>query len=153
MSTNTRISFLSKIIDEDIFLDKRNQAPMAEKINKVEWNRNEIWIFVVECSATESVKGSCVVKNGLSALRYLKLGIDKKSNSSPIITKKEPIIRIEDNKINILYAPSWESNASLRAKGDEILKIFSELNIYSYPLSHISILLSFFHQGGEKFFF
>jgi hypothetical protein len=36
ISTNTRISFLSKIIDEGIFLDKRNQAPTAEKIKRVE---------------------------------------------------------------------------------------------------------------------
>ena len=100
MSTNTRISFLSKIIDEDIFEDKRNQTPSAEKINKMEWKKKDNWILVVWCSATESVKGSTVVKNGLSALRYLKLGNGKEPNSSFIVTKKDPIRRIEINKIN-----------------------------------------------------
>ncbi len=100
MSTNIRISFLLKIIDEDTFLDKRNQAPSAEKISKMEWKKNDNWIFVVACSATESVKGSRVVKNGLSALRYLKLGNGKKSSSSLIVTRKDPIRRIENNKNN-----------------------------------------------------
>ena len=99
MSTNARISFLSKIIDEGIFLDKINQAPSAENINKVEWKRNEFWILVVACSATESVKGSRVVKNGLSALRYLKLGRGK-VDSSLITSKEDPTIIIEMSKIN-----------------------------------------------------
>jgi hypothetical protein len=35
------------MIDEDIFLDKRNQAPIAEKINKIEWKKKDNLILVV----------------------------------------------------------------------------------------------------------
>ena len=51
-----------------------------------------------------------------------------------------------------MYAPSWESNASLRANGDEILKIFSELKMYNFIIKlHPSLLVdkeSIFYTGG-----
>jgi len=44
--------------------------------------------------------------------------------------KKE--LNIKNNRINILYAPAWESNASLRANSHEIIKIFSKLKMYNF---------------------
>jgi hypothetical protein len=52
----------------------------------------------VACSATESVNGSKVVKNGLIAFRYLKLGRGKIFDSSFRTIKKDPIMIIEINK-------------------------------------------------------
>ena len=52
------------------------------------------------CSATESTRGSVVVKNGLIALRYLNVGKDKKFSYSLIVIKNEPIIIIENNSNN-----------------------------------------------------
>ncbi len=51
-----------------------SQTPNAPNIIKTELNRNDWKMVVVACSATESTKGSVVVKNGLIAFRYLKLG-------------------------------------------------------------------------------
>ena len=53
---------------------------------------------VLVCSATESTSGSVVVKNGLSAFKYLKLGRGKRFDSSSRTIKNEPIIIIENNK-------------------------------------------------------
>jgi len=93
------MSFLSKIIDEDIFLDKRNQTPIPEKINKIEWKKKESWIVVLVCSATESTKGSIVVKNGLIAFRYRKLAPPIELVGF-VITKNELISIIEINNNN-----------------------------------------------------
>ena len=67
--------------------------------------------------------------------------------------KKE--LNIKNNRINILYAPAWESHASLRANSDEIIKIFSELKIYNFIIKlHPTLLVdkkspSFnFYTGG-----
>ena len=61
---------------------KTNQIPSPAKIINTEWNMKDCWILVVACSDTESTSGSVVVKNGLSALRYLKLVEGK--NSEPL---------------------------------------------------------------------
>lgn len=54
--------------------------------------------------------------------------------------KKE--LNIKNNRINILYAPAWESHASLRANSDEIIKIFSELKIYNFIIKlHPTLLV------------
>ena len=82
----------------DDFLDKINQSPIPEKIIKIELKRNDCLIVGVACSATESTKGSVVVKNGLIAFRYLKVGKGKRFDSSFIITKNDPITIIESNK-------------------------------------------------------
>ena len=76
------------------------QIPKPEKIISTEWNKNECCRVVIACSETESINGSDVVKNGLIALRYLKVGSDRKFNSSLIIIKNEPIIIIETNSNN-----------------------------------------------------
>ena len=54
-------------------------------------------ILVVACSDTESTSGSVVVKNGLSALRYLKLVEGK--NSEPL-RKIENIIMEKASMVN-----------------------------------------------------
>ena len=41
-----------------------------------------------------------------------------------------------------MYAPSWESNASLRANSHEIIKIFSELKMYNFIIKlHPTLLV------------
>ena len=57
-------------------------------------------MVVVACSETESTSGFVVVKNGLIALRYRKLGKGKKLDSAFIVTKKDPMMIIETNKIS-----------------------------------------------------
>ena len=57
-----------------LFFVKRIQIPIKANIRKTDRNVKDNVIFVVRCSATESVRGSVVVRNGLIALRYLKLG-------------------------------------------------------------------------------
>jgi hypothetical protein len=54
--------------------------------------------------------------------------------------KKE--LNIKNNRINILYAPAWESHASLRANSHEIIKIFSELKMYNFIIKlHPTLLV------------
>jgi hypothetical protein len=54
--------------------------------------------------------------------------------------KKE--LNIKNNRINILYAPAWESHASLRANSDEIIKLFSELKMYNFIIKlHPTLLV------------
>ena len=51
------------------------------KIINTEWKKNDSRILVVACSATESTNATEVVKNGLIAFRYRKLGKENKFNS------------------------------------------------------------------------
>ena len=53
-----------------VFLEKRNHIPITANIRKTDKNVNDSDKLVVECSATESVKLSWVVKKGFTALRY-----------------------------------------------------------------------------------
>ena len=57
-------------------------------------------MVVVACSETESTKGSVVVRKGLIAFKYLKLGNESKSDSFAITTHETPmiIIAIKNNK-------------------------------------------------------
>ena len=57
-----------------VFLEKRNHIPITAKIRKTDRKVNDSDKLVVICSATESVKLSCVVKKGFTALRYLNEG-------------------------------------------------------------------------------
>ena len=65
-----RLSILRSIV----FLEKRNHIPIIAKIMKTDTKANEVSILVVICSDTESVNGSKLVRNGLTALRYLNPG-------------------------------------------------------------------------------
>ena len=86
------------------FLDKINQTPSPEKIIRIEWKKKD-WIkVVVACSATESVNGSTVIKNGLIAFRYLKEGKGKVFDSLFRINRNDPIIIIENNKIRVFLS-------------------------------------------------
>ena len=57
-----------------VFLEKRNHIPITANIRKTDRKANDSVKLVVICSATESVKLSCVVKKGFTALRYLNEG-------------------------------------------------------------------------------
>jgi hypothetical protein len=58
------------------------------------------------------------------------------------ISKIKKELNIKNNRINILYAPAWESNASLRANNLEIIKIFSELKMYNFIIKlHPTLLV------------
>ena len=57
-----------------VFLEKRNHIPIIANIIKTDKNVNDNERLVVVCSATESVRLSCAVKNGFTALRYLNEG-------------------------------------------------------------------------------
>ena len=57
-----------------VFLEKRNHIPITANIRKTDRKVNDSDKLVVICSATESVKLSCVVKKGFTALRYLNEG-------------------------------------------------------------------------------
>ena len=65
-----RLSILRSIV----FLEKRNHIPIIEKIMKTETKMYDVDRSVVICSDTESVSGSKLVRNGLTALRYLNPG-------------------------------------------------------------------------------
>ena len=54
--------------------------------------------MVVACSATESTNGSVVVRNGLIAFKYLKLGNGKISESSLNTIRREPMINTAHRK-------------------------------------------------------
>ena len=84
------------------FLPSMNQIPKPEKIIKIEWKKNDCDIVVVACSATESTRGSVVVRNGFMAFKYRKLGNGKKLESSLVTISNEPIINIAHRKINPL---------------------------------------------------
>ena len=71
-----------------IFLEKRNQIPINPNTINTDKNPKEVVRVVVISSATESVKASCLVRNGLAALRYLNLG------NSIIPVEKIPIVAI-----------------------------------------------------------
>ena len=107
ISTNTFISFLIEVSFWEIFLDKSNQIPIPAKIIHKEWSRKESSVETGVCSATESTKGSVVVKRGLIAFRYLKEGKGKKSNSSLIVIKNEPATIIKINKTNPFLVLFW----------------------------------------------
>ena len=62
---NSRIS----VFNFDFF-EKRIQIPIKPKTIKTDKKVNWRFKLVVICSATESVNGSVVVRNGLIALRY-----------------------------------------------------------------------------------
>ena len=78
-----------------VFLEKRNHIPITAKIRKTDRKVNDSDKLVVICSATESVKLSCVVKKGFTALRYLNEG-------SPIIPELEIPIPDATNEIKII---------------------------------------------------
>ena len=88
------------IVSED-FLDKINQTPSPEKIIRIEWKKKDCCKVVVVCSAIESVKGSIVVKNGLIAFRYLKVGKGKMFDSLPRINRNDAITTREIKKIKV----------------------------------------------------
>ena len=52
--------------------ENNNQAPINPKIIKIEENVNENSRSFAMCSETEVTNGSCELKNGFSAFRYLK---------------------------------------------------------------------------------
>ena len=78
-----------------VFLEKRNHIPITAKIRKTDRKVNDSDKLVVICSATESVKLSCVVKKGFTALRYLNEG-------SPIIPELEIPIPDATNEIKTI---------------------------------------------------
>ena len=78
-----------------VFLEKRNQIPITANIRKTDRKVNDSDKLVVICSATESVKLSCVVKKGFTALRYLNEG-------SPIIPELEIPIPDATNEIKTI---------------------------------------------------
>ena len=77
------------------FLEKRNHIPITANIRKTDRKVNDSDKLVVICSATESVKLSCVVKKGFTALRYLNEG-------SPIIPELEIPIPDATNEIKTI---------------------------------------------------
>ena len=78
-----------------VFLEKRNHIPITAKVRKTDRKVNDSDKLVVICSATESVKLSCVVKKGFTALRYLNEG-------SPIIPELEIPIPDATNEIKTI---------------------------------------------------
>ena len=65
---------LMSVLGLIVFLEKRNHIPITANIRKTDRKANDSVKLVVICSATESVKLSCVVKKGFTALRYLNEG-------------------------------------------------------------------------------
>ncbi len=100
ISANEFMSFSTRIFVLCTLLLKRSQTPRPEKINMTECKKKDCEVVVVACSETESTKGLVVVKNGLIALRYLKLGMGRKSDSAFATTRKEPNTINKINKIN-----------------------------------------------------
>jgi len=103
----------------------------------------------------------------LTKLRFWKIGYpnyDDQINNVYNIPEIKKKLNITNNKINILYSPSWENNASLRTKGDKIVKIFSKLTKYNFIIKlHPTLLIKKesksykFYTGGidwhKKFIF
>ena len=85
MRAKIRLSIFRSIV----FLEKRNQIPIIAKIMKTDTKMYDVTRLVVICSDTESVSGSKLVRNGLTALRYLNPG---KLTSPLLITPITEII-------------------------------------------------------------
>jgi CDP-glycerol glycerophosphotransferase (TagB/SpsB family) len=85
------------------------------------------------------------VKFNINKIKFWKTGYsnyDDQFNNIYNISEIKKELNIKNNKINILYAPSWESNASLRTNGHEIIKKFSELKIYNFIIKlHPTLLV------------
>ena len=100
-------------------------------------------------------------------LRFWKVGYpnyDDQINNVYNISKIKKKLNITNNKINVLYSPSWENNASLRSNSKNIIKIFSKLTKYNFIIKlHPTLLIKKesksykFYTGGinwhKKFIF
>ena len=91
----------------------------------------------------------------LKKIKFWKAGYpnyDDQFNNVYNILKIKRELNIKNNKINILYAPSWENNASLRNGGDQIIKAFTKLQNYNFIVKlHPTLLVSKlkkFYTGG-----
>jgi hypothetical protein len=98
ISTNTFISFFIKILDSNDFFDKISQTPIPAKIIKIECRIKDVGVSGVACSATESTIAVLLVKNGLIAFKYLKLGRGKLFDSVLRTNNNDPIIMIESSR-------------------------------------------------------
>ena len=93
-------------------LENNNQAPINPNIIKIEENSNEITRFVVICSEIEVTNGSCEVKNGFNAFKYLKEG---RGRICPSVLK--------------IITPIPETMNVISAKKEFLIRVASLLNI------------------------
>ena len=119
-----------------VFLEKRNHIPITANIRKTDRKVNDSDKLVVICSATESVKLSCVVKKGFTALRYLNEG-------SPIIPELEIPIPDATNEIKTIaqlriFARSLENFITIP---EIIIKIVGRrIANPAYPIMKVEVL-------------
>ena len=151
-----------------VFLEKRNHIPITANIRKTDKNVNDSDMLVVVCSATESVKLSCAVKNGFTALRYLNEGrliipefkIAIPDITNEINTKAELRIFVR-SLLNFVIIPEIImkivgrriANPAYPIMNVEVLSNIKENNINEIEnegAAHIIKLSLFFKNGNEK---
>tara|TARA_B100000530_G_C15690207_1_gene381730 strand:- start:8 stop:505 length:498 start_codon:yes stop_codon:yes gene_type:complete len=119
-----------------VFLEKRNQIPITAKIRNTERNVNDNDILVVICSATESVKESCSVRKGFTALRYLKDG----NGTMPVLEIPMPDIT-NDAKTKIQLRIFVFSLLNFIINPDIITKIVGRrIASPAYPIMNVEVL-------------
>ena len=151
-----------------VFLEKRNQIPITANIMKTDKNVNDKDKLVVVCSATESVRLSCAVRNGFTALRYLNDGNPIKLefeipmpdaiNATNIITELRIFVR---SLLNFITIPEIImkivgrriANPAYPIMNVEVLSNIRENNINDIEkvgAAHIMKLSLFLINGNEK---
>ena len=119
-----------------VFLEKRNHIPITANMRKTDRKVNDKFRLVVICSATESVKLSCVVKKGFTAFRYLNEG-------SPIIPEFKTPIPDATNEIKIIiqFRIFVRSLLNFMIIPEIIIKIVGRrIIIPAYPITNVVVL-------------
>ena len=151
-----------------VFLEKRNHIPITANIRKTDKNVNDNDKLVVECSATESVKLSWVIKKGFTALRYLnggnttklefKIPIPDVINAINIMLELRIFLR---SLVNFITIPEIImktvgrriANPAYPIMNEEVLSNIKENNINDAEktgAAHIMKLSLFLINGNEK---
>ena len=115
------------------------QIPIDAKIIKLPWKKNDVCNVVVECSDMESTKGSDVVRNGLTALRYLWVGSDNKSELASNDRRTIEDVNIIINASNeffvlfFLVLLYWIKEINIKNKNDDKRRMPEKLLIKLIP--------------------